>query len=87
MPRITARAGPHSFIAGPSFGRMLKKSASGVLASRRGSPYGAEYDSPLCSLRPCWAAFLSILRKHSFVVPAVHAVPFAWLSNSFSAAC
>jgi hypothetical protein len=33
--------------------RMLKKSASGVFASLRGSPYGAGYDSPLCSLRPC----------------------------------
>ncbi len=32
--------------------RMLKKSASFVLASLRGSTYGAEYDSPLRSLRP-----------------------------------
>ncbi len=32
--------------------RVLKKSASGVLASLRGSPYGTEYDSPLRSLRP-----------------------------------
>ena len=42
--------------------RMLKKSASGVLASLRGSTYGTEYDSPFRSLRPCWTAFLSILR-------------------------
>ncbi len=33
--------------------RMLKKSASFVLASLRGSTYGGEYDSPLRSLRPC----------------------------------
>jgi len=41
---------------------MRKKSTSGVLASLRGSPYGAEYDSPLGSLRPCWTAFLRILQ-------------------------
>jgi len=41
---------------------MRKKSASGVLASLSGSPYGREYDSPLRSLRPCWTAFLRILR-------------------------
>jgi hypothetical protein len=41
---------------------MLKKSVSGVLASLRGSPYRTEYASPLHLLRPCWAAFLSILR-------------------------
>jgi predicted RNA-binding protein with PIN domain len=35
------------------FKRTLKKSASIVLASLRGSPYGPEYDSPLRSLRPC----------------------------------
>jgi hypothetical protein len=40
---------------------MLKKSASGVLASRRGSTYGAEYDSPLRLLRPCWTALLNSL--------------------------
>ena len=36
--------------------------ASFVLASLRGSTYGAEYDSPLRSLRPCWTAFLNIQR-------------------------
>ncbi len=41
--------------------KMLKKSASGVLASLRGSTYGTEYASPLRSLRPCWTNFLSIL--------------------------
>jgi hypothetical protein len=43
------------------FSRMLKKSASGVLASLRGSTYRSDA-SPLRSLRPCWPAFLSILR-------------------------
>jgi hypothetical protein len=41
---------------------MLKKSASVVLASLRGSTYRTEYDSPLYSLRPRWTAFLNILR-------------------------
>lgn len=42
--------------------RMLKKSAGFVLVSLRGSTYGAEYDSPLRSLRPRWTAILTILR-------------------------
>jgi hypothetical protein len=42
---------------------MRKKSASGVLASLRGSPYGAEYDSPLRSLQPYWTDFLRILQE------------------------
>jgi len=42
--------------------RMLKKSASGVLASFRSSTYPREYASGLHSLRPCWTNFLSILR-------------------------
>src|SRR5512134_692267 len=54
--------------------RMLKKSASCVLASLRGSTYGAEYDSPLRSLRPCWTAILSILCDSS-----------VWPQNSVSA--
>jgi hypothetical protein len=41
---------------------MLKKSASVVLAPLRGSTYRTAYASPLRSLRPCWTAFLSILR-------------------------
>jgi len=44
------------------FSRMLKKSASGVLASFRPSTYLRGYASGLHSLRPCWANFLSILR-------------------------
>ena len=43
------------------FSRMLKKSASGVLASLRSSTYAKPYASHLRSLRPCWTAFLSIL--------------------------
>jgi hypothetical protein len=41
--------------------RMLKKSASSVLASLRPSTYPRGYASALRSLRPCWTAFLSIL--------------------------
>jgi len=41
---------------------MLKKSASFVLASLRGSTYDKEYASPPRSLRPHWTAFLNILR-------------------------
>jgi len=41
---------------------MLKKFASFVLASLRGSTYGTEYASPLRSLRPRWTTFLTILR-------------------------
>jgi hypothetical protein len=41
--------------------RMLKKSASVVLASFRPSTYPRGYASALHSLRPCWTAFLSIL--------------------------
>jgi hypothetical protein len=40
---------------------MLKKSASVVLASLRGSTYRSVC-LVLRSLRPCWTAFLSILR-------------------------
>jgi hypothetical protein len=39
---------------------MLKKSASFVLASFRGSTY-SEYASPLRLLRPRWTAILNIL--------------------------
>ena len=41
--------------------RMLKKAASFVLASLRGSTYRKEYALPLRSLRPCRTAFLNIL--------------------------
>src|SRR5438132_2390058 len=42
--------------------RVRKKSASFVLASFRPSTYPRGYASALHSLRPCWTAFLSILR-------------------------
>ena len=45
-------------------GRLLRKSASGVLAALRGSPYSGEYDSLLRLLRPCWTAFLNSLPAH-----------------------
>ena len=45
-------------------GWLLSESASGVLAALRGSPYGGEYDSPLCLLWPCWTAFLNCLPVH-----------------------
>jgi hypothetical protein len=40
---------------------VLKKAASFVLASLKGSTYGEEYASPFRSLRPRWTAFLNIL--------------------------
>jgi len=49
--------------------RMLKKSASSVLASFRPSTYPRGYASGLHSLRPCWTAILSILRECSPIVP------------------
>jgi len=66
---------------------MRKKAASGVLASLRRSPYGRGYDSPLRSLRPCWTAFLRILRP--ILIPTRH---MNWSrrmtqQSSFSAAC
>ena len=54
--------------------RLLKKSASGVLASRRGSTYSSEYASPLRSLRPCWTAFLNSLWAILFSVVIPNAV-------------
>ena len=48
-------------ILSPNCSRMLKKAASFVLASLRGSTYRTEYVSPLRSLRPRWTAFLTIL--------------------------
>ncbi len=47
--------------------RLLKKSASVVLASFRPSTY----PSGLHSLRPCWTAFLSSLRDRTHVALAV----------------
>ena len=42
--------------------RMLKKSASFVLAALRGSSYVKKYDSPLRWLRPRWTVILNTLR-------------------------
>jgi len=50
-------------------GRLLKKPASIVLASLRGSTYGKEYDSPLRSLRPCWTALLNNLMAQELIEP------------------
>ncbi len=81
---------------------MLKKSASFVLASLRGSPYGTEYALPLCSLRPTpwkrrisarlgWAgekvAFLTILRGILMSSPTIEPLVSEWVQNSFSTAC
>jgi hypothetical protein len=56
--------------------RLLTKSASGVLASLRGSTYGTEYDAPPRSLRPCWRAFLNSLRAALFPFGIPKAVRF-----------
>jgi len=69
------------------FSRMLKKSASGVLASFRPSTYPRGYASALHSLRPCWTAFLSILREGSPVVPHLRTIEVLVYQNSFSTAC
>jgi hypothetical protein len=66
---------------------MLKKSASFVLASLRGSTYGNEYASPLRSLRPRWTAFLSILRGIFSLSETCVPVTPPGGETSFSAAC
>ena len=66
---------------------MLKKSASGVLTSLRGSTYSKEYASPLRLLRPCWTAFLSILQGYASVILHAQLVDFEGAQHSFSAAC
>jgi len=50
---------------------MLKKAASGVLASFRSSTYPRGYASGLHSLRPFWTAFLSILPTIQVLLPYV----------------
>jgi hypothetical protein len=56
---------------------VLKKSASGVLASLRGSTYSKEYASPLHSLRPCRTAFLNTLESilETSVIPRPFRIP------------
>jgi len=66
---------------------MLKTSASFVLASLKGSPYDAEYDSPLRSLWPRWTAFLNILGV-LLPLPMTHnSSIFQGWRNDFSMAC
>ena len=66
---------------------MLKMAASFVLASLRRSTYGKEYASPLRSLRPRWAAFLSILHSVSLWSETCQSVTISKVENSFSATC
>ncbi len=66
---------------------MLKMSASGVLASLRGSPYGAEYDSPLRSLWPCRTAILSILRGYLMSPQPSRSAIASEVNMSYSASC
>jgi len=66
---------------------MLKKSASGVLASLRSSTYPRGYASGLRSLRPCWTAFLSILQVCSPIVPHTRTTEIYTGHNGHSAAC
>jgi hypothetical protein len=49
----------------------------------------APEDTPPVStrLRPCWTAFLSILRECSPVVPRVRTIKILAYQHSFSAAC
>ncbi len=46
---------------------MLKKAASFVLASLRGSTYDSRYASPLRSLRSRWTALLNILHSDTLI--------------------
>jgi hypothetical protein len=63
--------------------RMLKKSASVVLTSLRGLTYRS-VRLPLCSLRPCWTAFLSILRGCSLLATDMQAIEVLLCQNGFS---
>jgi hypothetical protein len=68
--------------------RMLKKSASVVLASLEASTYPPAYASTSRSLRPCWTAFLNILRVVCEPPVLTRAHGFQWYpTNSFSIAC
>ena len=81
---------------------MLKKSASGVLATLRGSTYGTKYDSPLRSLRPCLGQgtsrrarvgrvrsldILSILQWHFLVILGMLVVDSPITHTGFSGTC
>ena len=77
--------------------KMLKKSASFVLASLRNSTFLTrcmrksngypEHASPPRSLRPRWTAFLSILRSVSLCSATCLSVTISGVENSFSATC
>jgi hypothetical protein len=67
--------------------RLLTKTASGVLASLRGSTYGTEYASPLRSLRPCWTAFLNSLQTIQLLSVISGVVLFPVSSASLSTHC
>jgi hypothetical protein len=43
--------------------------------------------SPLRSLRPCWTAFLRILRECSALAPDVQIIEVLLCRNGFSATC
>lgn len=49
--------------SGRQSSRMLKKTASLVLAHSELATYLLQYASALHSLRPCWTDFLNILQK------------------------
>jgi hypothetical protein len=66
---------------------MLKKPASGVLASFRPSTYPRGYASGLHSLRPCWTVFLSILREFSLLVSDMQAIEVLLSRKKLSAVC
>jgi hypothetical protein len=51
--------------------RALKRSTSFVLALLRGSPYRAEYDSPLHSLRPRRTSLLNVLQEVQQMLTAI----------------
>jgi hypothetical protein len=65
---------------------MLKKPASGVLASPEAQRTKA-YASPLRSLRPCWTAFLSILQVIRHYQPTYDQWTLPRKKLSFSANC
>ena len=75
---------------------MLKKSASAEKAKAEAKAEMKKVRSSLNldlnlslphSLRPCWTAFLSILRGCSPLIPDVLTIEVPAYQNSFSAAC
>jgi len=66
---------------------MLKKASGIVLASLKASTYGKEYASAFRSLRPRWAAFLTILRGCSFAVRIVMDETSGCAQKGFSTTC